>query len=57
MFYAILIPFGLKKFWSDFAGKMVLPFEPLTLTFQNLQYYVETPMVMITNLFVVLDTN
>lgn len=33
-------------FSSFFAGKMVLPFEPKTLTFQNLQYYVDTPMVI-----------
>ncbi|MFS7986548.1 hypothetical protein Hanom_Chr11g01011611 [Helianthus anomalus] len=27
-------------------GKMVLPFEPLTITFQDLQYYVEPPPVI-----------
>ncbi|XP_057469929.1 pleiotropic drug resistance protein 3-like isoform X1 [Actinidia eriantha] len=27
-------------------GKMVLPFEPLTLTFQDVQYYVDTPPAM-----------
>ena len=25
--------------------KMVLPFEPLTLTFENVQYFVDTPLV------------
>ncbi|XP_071932486.1 pleiotropic drug resistance protein 3-like [Coffea arabica] len=28
------------------AGKMALPFEPLTVVFQDLQYYVETPLAM-----------
>ncbi|CAI9770200.1 unnamed protein product [Fraxinus pennsylvanica] len=27
-------------------GKMILPFEPLTVAFQNVQYYVETPTAM-----------
>ncbi|KAH9779207.1 hypothetical protein WN944_014373 [Citrus x changshan-huyou] len=27
-------------------GKMVLPFEPLTLTFEDVQYYVDTPSAM-----------
>ncbi|XP_060969402.1 pleiotropic drug resistance protein 3 [Cannabis sativa] len=27
-------------------GRMVLPFEPLTLTFKDVQYYVETPLEM-----------
>ncbi|KAK8591240.1 hypothetical protein V6N13_031290 [Hibiscus sabdariffa] len=27
----------------DSSGKMVLPFEPLTLTFQDVQYYIDTP--------------
>ncbi|KAI7743642.1 hypothetical protein M8C21_012064 [Ambrosia artemisiifolia] len=30
----------------DDGGKMVLPFEPLTITFQDLQYYVEPPPEM-----------
>ncbi|KAK1440473.1 hypothetical protein QVD17_06300 [Tagetes erecta] len=29
-----------------YEGKLVLPFEPLTLTFQNLQYHVEPPPEM-----------
>ncbi|KAI3810521.1 hypothetical protein L1987_20137 [Smallanthus sonchifolius] len=29
-----------------YEGKLVLPFEPLTITFQNLQYYVEPPPEM-----------
>ncbi|XP_010270957.1 PREDICTED: pleiotropic drug resistance protein 3-like [Nelumbo nucifera] len=28
------------------SGRMVLPFEPLTMTFQNVQYYVDTPEEM-----------
>ncbi|KAH6772588.1 pleiotropic drug resistance 9, partial [Perilla frutescens var. hirtella] len=28
------------------GDKMVLPFEPLTIVFQDVQYYVETPVVM-----------
>ncbi|XP_071932485.1 pleiotropic drug resistance protein 3 isoform X1 [Coffea arabica] len=31
---------------SQKAGKMVLPFEPLTVVFQDLQYYVEIPMAL-----------
>ncbi|XP_042520902.1 ABC transporter G family member 37-like isoform X2 [Macadamia integrifolia] len=27
-------------------GRMVLPFEPLTMTFQNLHYYIDTPTAM-----------
>ncbi|PPS12991.1 hypothetical protein GOBAR_AA07632 [Gossypium barbadense] len=27
-------------------GRMVLPFEPLTLTFQDVQYYIDTPLEM-----------
>ncbi|KAK8520248.1 hypothetical protein V6N12_004205 [Hibiscus sabdariffa] len=30
----------------DSSGKMVLPFEPLTLTFQDVQYYIDTPSEM-----------
>lgn len=32
------------------AGRMVLPFEPLTITFQHLQYYVDAPLVIMRNL-------
>lgn len=28
-----------------YAGKMVLPFEPLSMVFQDVQYYIETPLV------------
>ena len=28
-----------------FAGRMVLPFEPLAMTFTDVQYYVDTPLV------------
>ncbi|XVE82355.1 hypothetical protein DITRI_Ditri15bG0142000 [Diplodiscus trichospermus] len=28
------------------AGQMVLPFEPLTVTFQDVQYYIDTPLEM-----------
>ncbi|KAJ0536569.1 putative ABC transporter, P-loop containing nucleoside triphosphate hydrolase [Helianthus annuus] len=31
---------------KPYEGKMVLPFEPLTITFQDLQYYVEPPLEM-----------
>ncbi|KAD3067411.1 hypothetical protein E3N88_35291 [Mikania micrantha] len=31
---------------EPYEGKMVLPFEPLTITFQDLQYYVEPPPEM-----------
>ncbi|KAK8543055.1 hypothetical protein V6N12_015624 [Hibiscus sabdariffa] len=30
----------------DSSGRMVLPFEPLTLTFQDVQYYIDTPSEM-----------
>jgi len=29
------------------TGKVILPFKPLTVTFQNVQYYIETPQVNI----------
>lgn len=28
------------------AGRMVLPFEPLSITFQDVQYYIDTPAVI-----------
>ncbi|KAL2477702.1 ABC transporter G family member 37 [Forsythia ovata] len=31
---------------SPSTNRMVLPFEPLTIVFQDVQYYVETPMAM-----------
>ncbi|KAL3515878.1 hypothetical protein ACH5RR_022780 [Cinchona calisaya] len=31
---------------ESYKAKMVLPFEPLTLVFQDLQYYIDTPRVM-----------
>ncbi|MFS7986606.1 putative ABC-type sulfate transporter [Helianthus anomalus] len=31
---------------EPYDGKMVLPFEPLTITFQDLQYHVEPPLEM-----------
>ncbi|KAM7474363.1 hypothetical protein LguiB_021606 [Lonicera macranthoides] len=31
---------------SSFTGRMVLPFEPLTVVFQDVQYYVDTPLEM-----------
>ncbi|CAN7062210.1 unnamed protein product [Brassica rapa subsp. trilocularis] len=31
---------------EDSAGKMALPFKPLTITFQNLNYYVDVPAEM-----------
>ncbi|KAI7743637.1 hypothetical protein M8C21_012059 [Ambrosia artemisiifolia] len=31
---------------EPYEGKMVLPFEPLTITFQDLQYYVEPPPIL-----------
>ncbi|KAL4324340.1 hypothetical protein GQ457_11G016110 [Hibiscus cannabinus] len=30
----------------DSSGRMVLPFEPLSLTFQDVQYYIDTPSEM-----------
>ncbi|KAK1319194.1 Pleiotropic drug resistance protein 3 [Acorus calamus] len=30
----------------DYKGRMVLPFDPLTITFQEVQYYVDTPLEM-----------
>ncbi|KAL3515881.1 hypothetical protein ACH5RR_022783, partial [Cinchona calisaya] len=32
-------------------GKMVLPFEPLTVVFENLQYYIDTPLVITSGTF------
>lgn len=31
----------------DLSGKMILPFEPLTVTFEDLRYYVDIPSVII----------
>ncbi|XP_057493789.1 pleiotropic drug resistance protein 3-like [Actinidia eriantha] len=31
---------------SYFTGRLVLPFEPLTLVFQDVHYYVDTPLAM-----------
>ncbi|KAJ0517456.1 putative ABC-type sulfate transporter [Helianthus annuus] len=39
--FALLFNIGFILALSYFKGKMVLPFEPLTVTFQDLQYYVE----------------
>ncbi|KAF8093762.1 hypothetical protein N665_0379s0046 [Sinapis alba] len=35
-----------KKNTEEDAGKMVLPFKPLTVTFQELNYFVDTPVEM-----------
>ncbi|KAK2973178.1 hypothetical protein RJ640_009808 [Escallonia rubra] len=35
-----------KTITKPLEGRMVLPFEPLTVVFEDLQYYVETPMAM-----------
>ena len=37
------------------TGKMVLPFQPLTITFQDLQYYVEPPPVTLTWSYYILN--
>ncbi|KAJ0744423.1 putative ABC transporter, P-loop containing nucleoside triphosphate hydrolase [Helianthus annuus] len=47
--YSKLIRIGFKfSFYlcTYLTGKMVLPFEPLTITFQDLQYYVEPSLEM-----------
>ncbi|KAK8591241.1 hypothetical protein V6N13_031291 [Hibiscus sabdariffa] len=31
----------------DSSGRMVLPFEPLSLTFQDVQYYIDTPWLIL----------
>ncbi|KAI9196707.1 hypothetical protein LWI28_026286 [Acer negundo] len=36
----------LKNVSGSESGRMVLPFEPLTLTFQDVQYYVDAPLEM-----------
>jgi len=33
-----------------FSGRMILPFEPLTVTFHDMQYYVDTPLVILIEL-------
>ncbi|XP_043701566.1 pleiotropic drug resistance protein 3-like isoform X1 [Telopea speciosissima] len=35
-----------KRIAETRKGKMVLPFEPLTVVFQDLQYYIDTPLEM-----------
>jgi hypothetical protein len=37
----------------NLAGRMVLPFEPLVMTFKDVQYYVDTPLVIMINLIYV----
>ncbi|XP_044483311.1 pleiotropic drug resistance protein 3-like isoform X2 [Mangifera indica] len=41
-----LFPLTMSDFSSIFSGKMVLPFQPLTLTFENMSYFVDTPLEM-----------
>jgi len=36
------------------AGKMVLPFEPLTISFKDVQYFVDIPPVIIIPMLVVM---
>lgn len=38
----------LTSYFCYIAGRMVLPFTPLTLVFENIQYYVDTPPVTAT---------
>nr|XP_027114920.1 pleiotropic drug resistance protein 3-like isoform X1 [Coffea arabica] len=37
-------PQNLRNSIGPYEGKMVLPFEPLTVVFQDLQYYIDTPV-------------
>ncbi|TXG71485.1 hypothetical protein EZV62_000064 [Acer yangbiense] len=37
----------LKNVTGSERGRMVLPFEPLTLTFQDVQYYVDVPLLIL----------
>ncbi|XP_044500394.1 pleiotropic drug resistance protein 3-like isoform X2 [Mangifera indica] len=37
---------GNKPIQASNKGRMVLPFQPLTLTFQNMNYFVDTPLEM-----------
>ncbi|XP_042478937.1 pleiotropic drug resistance protein 3-like isoform X4 [Macadamia integrifolia] len=41
-----LSPISFMNAATDSTGKMVLPFEPLTIAFQDLQYYIDTPLEM-----------
>ncbi|KAK9291868.1 hypothetical protein L1049_019818 [Liquidambar formosana] len=36
-----------KTIMESDKGRMVLPFEPLTVTFQNVQYYIDTPLAIL----------
>ncbi|PIA34579.1 hypothetical protein AQUCO_03700102v1 [Aquilegia coerulea] len=44
--FTILFNVGFTLALSFFKGGMVLPFEPLTVAFQNVQYFVDTPLEM-----------
>lgn len=37
---------NLRNSPGPYKGKMALPFEPLTVVFQDLQYYIDTPVVV-----------
>ncbi|KAL5782767.1 hypothetical protein ACOSP7_007796 [Xanthoceras sorbifolium] len=43
---SILAAFPQSKAETRQKGRMVLPFEPLTITFKDVQYYVDTPLEM-----------
>lgn len=43
----------IQKYVFRYSGKMVLPFEPLTVAFKDVQYFVDTPPVINpTNLYI-----
>ena len=39
---------------SQLTGRMVLPFTPLTVVFQDVQYYVDIPLVITFNSYKVM---
>lgn len=47
LFSVDLYIFSIVLSLMDLAGKMILPFEPLTVTFEDLRYYVDIPSVII----------
>ena len=48
-FFQLLKKLELACIWTKFSwfiSGVVLPFEPATITFENVQYYVDTPKVL-----------
>lgn len=48
--FRILVSYSPRFFFPSFlTGRLGLPYTPITVAFQDLQYYVDTPLVMKSN--------